>query len=134
MTYIPTLIGFFTRAASPLKTRTQARARIRAEKEGLKNIRIIHSSANDNIKLSDKSVDHVLLLDVLQEISNKNRIFEEVRRVLRFGGTVTVFPMHIDYSQVIKLAEEKDLKLQSRKFDDRVLVFRKNTPRANNVS
>jgi ubiquinone/menaquinone biosynthesis C-methylase UbiE len=101
--------------------------RIRAEKEGLKNIEILHSSANDSIKLSDKSVDHVLLLDVLQEISNKNRLFEEVRRVLRFGGTVTVFPMHLDYSQIIKLAEAKDLRLQSRKFDDHVLVFIKNT-------
>jgi ubiquinone/menaquinone biosynthesis C-methylase UbiE len=100
--------------ALDINVSTLDKLRIKAEKEGFKNIRIIRSSANDNIKLGDKSIDHVLLLDVLQEISDKNLLFEEARRVLRVGGTVTVFPMHIDYGEVIKLAEAKDLKLEPK--------------------
>ena len=106
--------------------RALERLRIRAEKEGLKNIKYLHSSANDAIKIGDKSVDHFLLIDVLQEISDKNLLFGEVRRILRTGGTVTVFPMHIGYDEVIKLAEGKGLKLIGRKFDDHVLLFTKN--------
>ncbi len=97
--------------------------RRRAETEGLKNIRILNSSANDKIQLGDASVDHVLLIDVIQEVSDKNSLFEEVRRVLKIGGMATVFPMHVDYNEVVKLAEAKKLVLLSRMFDDRLLVF-----------
>ena len=97
--------------------------RIRAEKEGLINIRILNSSANDKIQLGDASVDHVLLMDVIQEVSNKDSLFEEVRRVLKMGGMTTVFPMHVDYDEVIELAEAKKLALLNRRFDDRLLVF-----------
>jgi demethylmenaquinone methyltransferase/2-methoxy-6-polyprenyl-1,4-benzoquinol methylase len=99
--------------------------RLKAEKEGFKNIRILRSSANEKTKLCDKSVDHVLLIDVLQEVSNKELLLGEVRRVLRDGGMITVFPMHIDYDEIIKLAESKDLKLETRKFEDHLLIFTK---------
>jgi len=76
--------------------------RKRAEAAGLKNIRTFLSSADDKIKLDDGSVDHILLMDVLQELSNRDQILSEARRVLRAGGLATVFPMHMDYDGVIR--------------------------------
>jgi ubiquinone/menaquinone biosynthesis C-methylase UbiE len=111
--------------ALDVKDRALDKLRLKAEKEGFKNIRILYSSANEKIKLGDKSIDHVLLVDVLHEVSNKELLFEEVRRVLRDGGIITVFLMHLNYDEVIKLAESKDLKLDNRKFDDHLLIFTK---------
>jgi ubiquinone/menaquinone biosynthesis C-methylase UbiE len=99
--------------------------KIRTEKRGFKNIRLLHSSANEKIKLDDNSIDHVLLIDVLQEVYNKESLFKEVGRILRAGGIVTVFPMHFNYDEITKLAEANNIQLLSRKFDDRLLIFTK---------
>ena len=112
--------------ALDIDDRALDKLQIKAEKEGFKNIRMLRSSANEKIMLDDASIDHVLLIDVLQEVSNKDLLFDEIRRVLRYGGMMTVFPMHIDYNEVIKLGETKDLKLLSRKFDGHLLIFIKN--------
>jgi ubiquinone/menaquinone biosynthesis C-methylase UbiE len=121
-----TLVGEFGIVyALDIDDRALDKLRIKIEKEDLKNIRILRSSANDPIKLGDKSIDHVLLIDVLQEVSNKELLLGEVRRVLKDGGIITVFPMHLDYHEVIKLAESKDLKLDNRKFEDHLLIFTK---------
>jgi demethylmenaquinone methyltransferase/2-methoxy-6-polyprenyl-1,4-benzoquinol methylase len=109
--------------ALDIDDRSLEKLRSKAEKAGLKNIRILHTSANEKIKIDDNSIDHVLLIDVLQEVSHKDLLFEEVKRVLRTGGILTVFPMHITDDEVIKLAKENDIELLSRKFDDRLLVF-----------
>jgi len=111
--------------ALDIDERALDKLRIRAEKEGFKNIKIIHSSANEKIKLVDNSIDHVLLIDILQEVSNKDSLFEEVGRVLKVGGMATVFPMHISYDEVVKLADANGIQLLSRKFDDRLLIFTK---------
>ena len=66
--------------ALDIDDRALDKLRIKAEKEGLKNIRILRSSANEKIKLDDKSIDHVLLIDVLHEVSNKDLLFEEVMK------------------------------------------------------
>ena len=99
--------------------------RRKADEAGIKNVKIIHSSANNNLKLDDVSFDHVLLMDVLQEVSNRDLLFEEVRRVLKGKGLVTIFPMHMDYDEVVKLVESKGFELLSRKFDDHLLIFKK---------
>lgn len=38
---------------------------------------------------------------------------------------VTIFPMHMDYDEVVKLVESKGFELLSRKFDDHLLIFKK---------
>ena len=45
-------------------------------------------------------LNHVLMIDVLQEIKDKKKLFEEVKRVLKDGGLVTVYPMHLDINEV----------------------------------
>lgn len=66
-----------------------------AEKEGLENILIIQNSG-ENIPLKNESVDVVLLYDVLHYMnkSKRKRLFNEVYRILRQDGFLSVYPRH----------------------------------------
>lgn len=51
------------------------------------------------LPLSDESVDHALLLDVLEHIPGPDRCIAELKRVLKVGGTLTIqvpflYPVH----------------------------------------
>ena len=97
----------------------------KAEKEGLDNIVTLLSSGNVDIPIENETLNHVLLIDVLQEISNKETLLEEVHRILKPDGLMTVYPMHIDSNEVIRVASNAKLRLKGRKFQDRILVFEK---------
>ena len=97
----------------------------KAEKEGLDNIVTLLSSGNVDIPIDNETLNHVLLIDVLQEISDKETLLEEVHRILKPDGLMTVYPMHIDAEEVIRLASKTKLRLKGRKFQDRILVFEK---------
>ena len=97
----------------------------KAEKEGLDNIVTLLSSGNVDIPIDNETLNHVLLIDVLQEISDKEPLLEEIHRILKPEGQMTVYPMHIDSDEVIRLASNAKLKLKERKFHDRILVFEK---------
>ena len=97
----------------------------KAEKEGLDNIVTLLSSGNVDIPIDNETLNHVLLIDVLQEISDKEPLLEEIHRILKPEGQMTVYPMHIDSNEVIRLASNAKLKLKERKFQDRILVFEK---------
>lgn len=98
---------------------------IKAEKEGLDNIVILLSSGNVDIPIENETLNHVLLIDVLQEISDKEPLLEEIHRILKPDGLMTVYPMHIDSNEVIRVASNVKLRLKGRKFQDRILVFEK---------
>jgi len=98
---------------------------IKAEKEGLDNIVTLLSSGNVDIPIDNETLNHVLLIDVLQEISDKEPLLEEIHRILKPDGLMTVYPMHIDSNEVIRVASNVKLKLKGRKFQDRILVFEK---------
>ena len=98
---------------------------IKAEKEGLDNIVILLSSGNVDIPIENETLNHVLLIDVLQEISDKEPLLEEIHRILKPDGLMTVYPMHIDSNEVIRVASNAKLRLKGRKFQDRILVFEK---------
>ena len=97
----------------------------KAEREGLKNIVRIDSSAGEKIPLEDETVDVMLLIDVLQEIDDRSALFDEAYRILRQGGVVIVYAMHIQAEEVEKLATSKGLDTEDRQFEGRILVFRK---------
>jgi len=97
----------------------------RARREGLTNIVRMDSSGEAEIRLDDKSLDHVLLINVLQEISDRGALFDEILRTLKPGGAVTVFPMHLAEDEVMRLAAGRGLHLEDRRFDGRILIFRK---------
>ena len=98
---------------------------IKAEKEGLDNIVTLLSSGNVDIPIENETLNHVLLIDVLQEISDKEALLEEIHRILKPDGLMTVYPMHIDAEEVIRMASKTKLRLKGRKFQDRILVFEK---------
>jgi ubiquinone/menaquinone biosynthesis C-methylase UbiE len=98
----------------------------RACEEGLKNIMRIDASGDGNIQLEDETLDHILLIDVLQEIENREALFDEVYRTLKAGGIMTVYPMHMAEEEVIRLAANRSLNLEEKKFN-RILIFREPT-------
>lgn len=68
-----------------------------AEKEGLKNIVPIHNQSEDlGIYLKDESADAALLYDVLHymEVAERERIYEEIHRILKKRGLLSVYPKH----------------------------------------
>jgi ubiquinone/menaquinone biosynthesis C-methylase UbiE len=97
----------------------------RAESEGLDNIVTLLSAGKPEIPIDDKSLNHVLLIDVLQEIPDKEKLFEEIHRVLKPEGLVIVYPMHIDIDEVAKIASNAKMDLKERKFQEQILVFEK---------
>lgn len=97
----------------------------KAKREGLKNIVRIDASAGEQIPLEDETVDVMLLIDVLQEIDDRSALLDEAYRILRQGGVVIVYPMHIEPEEVERLATSKGLYTEDRQFEGRILVFRK---------
>lgn len=67
-----------------------------AKSEGLKNIVPIKTSGDLEIDLSDDSVDVALLYDVVHymEVEERSAIYEEVYRILKANGLLSVYPKH----------------------------------------
>ena len=74
------------------------RVKKRAEKNGLSNVQTITSNIDTN--LPDKSVDVVLLYDVLQMIRNRDGLLHEFHRVLKPSGIVSVDCDHMQPEEV----------------------------------
>lgn len=73
-----------------------------AKAEGLKNIVPVHSQSADlKINLKDKSVDVVLLYDVLHymNVTERNKIYKESYRVLKTGALLLVYPKHNKFDE-----------------------------------
>jgi len=97
----------------------------RAKQEGLKNIVRIDASGEEDIPLEDETLDLMLVIDVLQEIDNKEALLDEDHRILKTGGVITVYPMHMATEEVEGLATSRGFDLEDRKFQGRILIFRK---------
>jgi len=95
----------------------------RAEQEGLENIIRIDALGGKGIPKEGEIFDHVLLIDVLQEITDKKALFNEVHRLLKPTGVVTIYPMHITEEEVVRSATTTGFTLKERKFDGRILIF-----------
>jgi len=96
-----------------------------AVREGLENVVRIDSPGEGGTPLEDRAVDAILLIDVLQEVDDREALFAEAHRVLRPGGIAIVFPMHLEEEDVIGPAVGAALALKGKKYDDRILLFEK---------
>jgi len=96
----------------------------KAKREGLGNIVRIEEG-EFSLRLRDASVDHVLLIDVLHEIDDKEGVFDRIDRVVKPDGDVIVYPMHMDEEDVVKLVLNKSFTLKEKKLDGHILVFKK---------
>ncbi len=72
------------------------RIKERAGDEGLTNIEtVLSDSSKPSIDLPDKSVDIILVYDVMHEIDDRRGLLQELSRVLKGDGILSVFPMHM---------------------------------------
>ncbi|MFC1802881.1 class I SAM-dependent methyltransferase [Thermoproteota archaeon] len=92
----------------------------KTEKEGLDNIVTLLSSGNVDIPIDNEALNHVL-----QEISDKETLLEEIHRILKPDGMMIVYPMHIDSNEVTRLASNVKLRLKGKIFQEQILVFEK---------
>jgi len=68
-----------------------------AKTKGLKNIIPIHTKSEESkINLESESIDIVLIYDVLHymEALERKKIYEEIYRILKTGGILSVYPKH----------------------------------------
>jgi 2-polyprenyl-3-methyl-5-hydroxy-6-metoxy-1,4-benzoquinol methylase len=89
-----------------MDTRSNALERLKetASKKGLANIEpMLLDKAAVSIFLPDKSVDVILLYDVLQEITDKPALIKELHRILRPDGFLSIFPMHMGTEKCMAL-------------------------------
>ena len=96
----------------------------RAKQEGLTNIVRIDASGDGGIPVGNGIIDVLLLIDVLHLIENRGALFDEACRILRPGGLIIVYPMHVEEQEVEELATHRNLALEARLMQERVLVFR----------
>ena len=96
----------------------------KALKEGLRNIQTILSS-DLATGLGDECVDVVLLHDVIHLIDERAALFGKVYEVLKPGGQVSVYPMHVDSDEVSRQMRESGFSLAAEEYEGSILVFRK---------
>ena len=72
------------------------RIKERAGGEGLTNIETVLSDrSKPNTGLQDASVDVILVYDMMHEVGNRLELLQELHRVLKGDGILSVFPMHM---------------------------------------
>lgn len=92
-----------------------------ARSEGLENIHPMKTAGKLKIDLGDESVDVVLLYDVLHYLEKRREIYQEVYRILKPDGFISVYPKHhISDEPLWKLAnlrlEEVIKEIENAKF------------------
>lgn len=100
----------------PAMLRQLERKLSKTENQGITNIELREANAYD-LPFADASVDLVCMVTVLQEIPDKGRALQEVKRVLKPGGilAVTEFLPDPDYplrSTIIKVCQKEGFILE----------------------
>ena len=79
----------------------------KARKEGLSNITTILSDRDTG--LPDESVDVVLLYDTIHMIADKRALLEELHRIVKPGGALSIWVGHMKVDDVVEIVEKSDL-------------------------
>lgn len=106
------------------------------EKRGLRNIVPLPATQSAIVgDLQDLSVDAVIVYDVMQEISDREKLLHEVHRILRQEGFLSIFPMHLGTERMLEIMGRCDLfRLRDRycpsghKTASEILNFNKRLP------
>ena len=77
------------------------------EKKQIANIKTILSSRGTG--LQDESVDVVLLYDVFQMVSDRDKLLDELHRVLKLGGVLFATAEHLDPKEFMNIFAKEDL-------------------------
>ena len=96
-----------------------------ASKKQLENVETILSDCKTG--LPDNSVDVVLLYDVLHDLSNPDKVLEELHRVLKLNGILSIRDHHMKENEIISKTENRGLFKLSRK-GEKTFSFLKEEP------
>lgn len=79
----------------------------RARKEHLTNIKTICSGLDTD--LAGSSVDTILLYDVLHSVPNQQALLQELYRVLKAGGRLSILPDHMSSDELLSVVQHRNL-------------------------
>ena len=96
----------------------------KAQKEGWDNIETLLLSELDT-GLEEGFVDVVLLYDVIHLIEDRAALFEEVYRILKPDGLVSIYPMHMERGEVLRQMQKSHFSLRAEKYKGHILNFGK---------
>ncbi|MEA1964631.1 MAG: class I SAM-dependent methyltransferase [Candidatus Aerophobetes bacterium] len=101
------------------KSRVKLNELIRkAESAGLENIRIMETSGELKIPLRERSIDVVLLYDILHSyyfsLSGRRKLLKEVYRVLKLDGLLSVYPEHMKLKGIIQEIEKTNFHFEKK--------------------
>ncbi|MFC1982545.1 methyltransferase domain-containing protein [Chloroflexota bacterium] len=86
------------------------RVREKAREEALSNIvAVLSDNSKRGIDLPDESVDIILVYDVMHEIDNRRGLLQDLYRVLKEDGILSVFPMHMGTESFVDVMREYGL-------------------------
>lgn len=96
--------------ALDVRARALQYIREQASKVGLKNIEtVLMKEQSIATGLSEANLDIVLIFDVIQDIKDKQGLLKEMDRILKPGGWLSLFSMHIGNEPVLKQVKESGL-------------------------
>lgn len=82
----------------------------KARKAALSNIvAVLSDRSKPGIDLLDKSIDIILVYDVMHEIVDQHGLIQELHRVLKDDGVLSVFPMHMGTESLVRVMKEAGL-------------------------
>ena len=105
----------------------------KAKKQRLANIKTITSIASKT-GLDTESIDLIFCIDVLSDITDIESTLQEMHRVLKTNGTLSVFEPHTTFEPGTWKPERSIREVTSANLftlherDDRILKFNKSTP------
>ena len=73
----------------------------KASKKRLKNVETILSDCKTG--LEDNTIDVVLLYDILHGLDNPQKVLQELHRILKPGGTLSVSDHHMEEEEILSI-------------------------------
>ena len=83
------------------------RVREKAKNEGLGNIvTVLSESSKLATSLPDESIDVILVYDVMHAIDDRQGLLDELHRLLKRDGFLSIFPMHLGTDKMLAIMNE----------------------------
>ena len=102
----------------------------KVEKQRLENVRTLTTAASDT-GLKDESIDLIFCIDVLSDIIDIDSTLQEMYRILKFDGLLSVFEPHAGFEPGAWKPDKSTKELMAtglfflHERDDRILKFKK---------
>ncbi len=93
--------------ALDVRARALERVKEKAKNEGLSNIEtVLLDSSRLTIGLPGESADVILVYDVMHAVDDRRGLLEELHRVLRRDGFLSIFPMHMGTDKMLEIMKD----------------------------